>query len=206
MPQKLDNAAAGGGSGVARKRARDGGAKGAAPVPRSGAAANGGDAVSDYGTRELRTHHTVTYELASARRGLAARARVTDQTMLDRLMIRRAISRDMHSAGEALSRHLHRCHMLGPKSVRLDGGGGRGGEPMSEAYARSMRAVSRAIEIMDIGAGPDARSATLNACLDLEDGAEIRLVQLGLACLLEAGGVRAGYDINELIAGAFTDD
>lgn len=63
-------------------------------------------AVFDTGPSERRQHNTIAVERTA---GHKARLRVLDQTELDRLLLKRLISMDQHTAGDHLYRDVQAC-------------------------------------------------------------------------------------------------
>ncbi len=138
-------------------------------------------APTDLGTPDLARRRTLRLELTG--RGHAVRARVTDTCELDRLRSLERITSDQHSAGDTLTRQLHRAGMLGMATSRFTRASR--GSDISNSTSDSLALVGDAIAWMDHIAGPSARSALLDVLLLDARTHDLEMIRSALDALLD---------------------
>jgi len=148
------------------------------------------------GTEQLRKKHRVDVEFID-HRGLMRRARVSDQTALDTLFLRRSISAPQHSAGESFLDVMVRS-----------GGTPRSSDPSAVSFGTlrdAERAMSSKIMIASgayralAGAGAEAERATIIVVsTDVVPSAKLLpLIKRGLNALVSYFGTSGMRDPRE---------
>ena len=97
--------------------------------------------VIDTGPPERRQHHKVVIERTANHR---ARLRIVDQTELDRLLLKRQISLDQHTAGEHLYRDVQDCGYMPACKWTLDSNIRGGVQTVSQRRADALVKVGLA--------------------------------------------------------------
>lgn len=140
---------------------------------------------NDYGTPEIHRRQIVKPELTGL--GHAVRMRVQDANELDRLALKGLITSIQHSAGDSLSRDLHKAKLLGMATINFSGEGRGGGGHLTDAHADAFARVGDAIRYVDWAAGVAVRSLTVNVCLSLSriEASQVQEIQAGLEALVQ---------------------
>jgi hypothetical protein len=153
------------------------------------------------GTEQLRKKHRVDVEFID-HRGLMRRARVSDQTALDTLFLRRSITAPQHSAGESLLDVMVRS-----------GGAPRSSDPSAVSFGTlrdAERAMSSKIMIASgayralAQAGPDVERVTIIVVseINLPSAKLLPLIKRGLNALVRYFGTGSMRDPREAVDGS----
>ena len=130
---------------------------------------------NEVGTRELHDRHRIKIEDGDT----FARARVTDQTFVDRLLLRKIIEIDQHQAAERLVQQALTAGMF----VRTPNWASIPGQHRKETYTNGLLRYSRTLRFVQQNLGYEAASILVRIVVEdrgTEDEEELQVV---ISCL-----------------------
>lgn len=117
---------------------------------------------TDYGTDQLRDRHTVRVELASPKE---KRARILDQTLLDKLFLDNKIPEDLFDAGERFRGDMYRAQMLGCPGSNPNRTTQSSQHGISDKQANALTRIGHVLKKVEKDHGPQGEARVFNFLL-----------------------------------------